>query len=96
MSNLQTRILTAIVAVPSILVLLYLGALAPSRQRRRKDDQKGVDAIDELFLRALARYPVPAEKQEVLTYFQESTSKGQSYQDVLWSLVNTSEFIFLD
>jgi hypothetical protein len=51
--------------------------------------------IEELFLTALSRYPQSSEMNDVLTYIAESDSREAAMQDVLWSLFNVREFIFV-
>ena len=51
--------------------------------------------VDELFLRTLARCPSSTERTEVGRFVREAESRWQAYQDVLWALANTSEFLFI-
>jgi hypothetical protein len=49
--------------------------------------------IEEIYLVAVSRLPTEAERQTCLTYVQQRDSSLRSLQDVLWSLLNTREFI---
>jgi hypothetical protein len=55
-----------------------------------KDDRK---LVEELYLLTLTRRPTATEVERSLTYLRESPSRGEGYQDLLWSLMNRSEFI---
>jgi len=57
-----------------------------------KDDGR---LIDELYLTTLSRHPKPAERKTVLQYLEESNSRESAMQDVLWSLLNVREFLFV-
>ncbi|MBI1344655.1 DUF1549 domain-containing protein [bacterium] len=58
--------------------------------RKYSDDQ---DAISELYLLALAREPSDRELQVCQKYLGEVGSRGEAYEDLLWSLLNSSEFL---
>jgi hypothetical protein len=51
------------------------------------------DAIAELYLQALSREPSVSELETCRIYLKESNSRGEGYEDLLWSLVNSSEFL---
>jgi hypothetical protein len=46
-----------------------------------------------LYLRTLARQPTPTEEETCLSYVRESTSREEAFEDILWSLVNSTEFL---
>ena len=46
-----------------------------------------------LYLRTLARQPTPTEEKTCLSYVRESTSREEAFDDILWSLVNSTEFL---
>ncbi len=51
--------------------------------------------IEELYLTAYARFPTPEETASALDYFaQISPDRQTAAEDLLWSLLNTTEFIF--
>jgi hypothetical protein len=50
--------------------------------------------VEELYLAALARYPTSAEKQTALAHAQKLKELRRGLEDVLWSLLNTREFLF--
>jgi hypothetical protein len=54
------------------------------------DDDK---RIEELFLWALSRLPVAEERQTCLKYVQDRPTPQRGYEDLLWSLLNTREFL---
>jgi hypothetical protein len=59
--------------------------------QERTDEEK----VTELYYWAFARPPREGEMQQVLEYLQRKTNKRQAYEDVLWALLNTKEFLFV-
>jgi len=51
--------------------------------------------VEEVFLWALSRLPTEAEKTKCLTYLKEASSPERGLQGVLWSLLNTREFLLV-
>lgn len=51
------------------------------------------DAVDELYLLALSRYPSKQEQEICRTYIAEAGSRNEAFEDLLWSLINSAEFI---
>ncbi len=49
--------------------------------------------IEELYLVTLGRLPKEAEQQACLKYLEKSASAGKGLQGILWSLLNTREFV---
>ncbi len=85
--------------IPQALAMLNGPLTRMSRGAGSKGARRGRDfppeqgvVVKELFLRTLARYPSPAERTDVGRLIREGESRRQAYQDVLWALVNTSEF----
>lgn len=59
--------------------------------------QQGVskrEAIERLFLQTLSRRPTDSEMQTVKSYFEGGNS-DEKWSDMLWSLINTREFMFI-
>lgn len=52
------------------------------------------EIIEELYLTALARYPSEAETSLMLEAFTANNDRRVATQDVLWTLLNSKEFIF--
>ena len=46
-----------------------------------------------LYLRTLSRQPTSTEEKICLGYLTESTSREEAFEDILWSLVNSTEFL---
>jgi hypothetical protein len=57
----------------------------------RTDQQR----IEELYLWAYARLPQPDELQFCLQYLPKANSPREAYEDLLWALINTKEFLFV-
>ena len=47
----------------------------------------------ELYLKALSRQPTAAEIKICLDYVQEVGNRAEAFEDVLWSLINSTEFL---
>ena len=58
-----------------------------------KDLSKDEERIDELYLIALSRFPTAVERQTVMRYIAGSPSKQLGMEDLLWSLLNSKEFL---
>lgn len=50
--------------------------------------------IEDLYLRALSRKPKPDELKSLLELVGSDTKDRKPYQDIFWSLLNSTEFIF--
>ena len=57
-----------------------------------KDDVK---LLDELYLMTLSRLPTNAERDVAGKYVKESKSRGEAFEDLLWSLLNRREFLVM-
>jgi len=53
------------------------------------------DKITKLFLAGLTRYPSPTERLYFNRYLREQKHSVEAWADLLWSLVNSSEFMFI-
>jgi len=51
------------------------------------------DAVRALYLRVLARTPTEAELGRCRSFLAEVKSRGEAFEDILWALVNTVEFL---
>jgi hypothetical protein len=58
-----------------------------------KDIAEDDKRIEEVYLWALSRLPTPEERQTCLAYLKESPSAQRGLEDVMWSLLNTREFL---
>lgn len=51
--------------------------------------------VDELFLSTLSRFPTTDERALLMAAFEgEGSSRRQAIEDILWSLLNTKEFLY--
>lgn len=55
-----------------------------------KDDRA---LIAELYLKTLAREPTKSEVQTCLQYIKQVNSRAEAFEDIQWSLVNSTEFL---
>ena len=66
------------------------GRVARLIKEKLTDEQ----AIEELYLAALGRLPTPEELGKSVIYVAGGPNRQQSLEDVLWSLLNSKEFLF--
>lgn len=59
--------------------------------RRYQDPEMRVDG---LFLTALSRRPFPAEKKVMLEHVRQRDNVASAYEDILWAVLNSNEFLF--
>ena len=52
------------------------------------------DMLTELYYAALARPPFEDEKKLALAHVAKGTDKRKAWEDVMWALINTREFLF--
>jgi hypothetical protein len=49
--------------------------------------------LDVLYLRALGRRPSAREVSTCSNYLQHVGDRGEAFEDILWALINTTEFL---
>ncbi|MCA9042461.1 MAG: DUF1553 domain-containing protein, partial [Planctomycetaceae bacterium] len=49
--------------------------------------------ISQVYLQVLGREPDEAEQQLVLDYVKDSNNRKEAYEDLVWSLINSAEFM---
>jgi Protein of unknown function (DUF1553)/Protein of unknown function (DUF1549)/Bacterial Ig-like domain (group 2) len=60
-----------------------------------KDPRPDAEKIDEMFLWAFGRRPTPQHLQVALEHINRNAmNKKVAYENILWALVNTKEFVF--
>jgi hypothetical protein len=52
------------------------------------------DILDELYYAAMSRPPYPDETEVALAHVAKAEDKRKAWEDVLWAIVNTREFLF--
>lgn len=61
-----------------------------------KDTRPDADKIDDLFLRAFGRLPAPEQKKAALDHLaKHAKDKKVGLENILWALLNTKEFLFV-
>lgn len=58
--------------------------------REQKDDR---DALSEVYLLVLSREPSDRETNAALEYVRDVGSRGEAFEDVMWCVLNSSEFL---
>lgn len=73
------------------------GALSASNNTRLgkilRENRNDLDALSELYLLVLAREPSKHEVEICQIYIKEVGQRGEAYEDLMWSLLNSSEFL---
>ena len=60
-----------------------------------KDKKSDQVCLEELYLATLGRLPAPAELAKTISYLSRvPTERQQALEDILWSLLNSKEFMF--
>jgi hypothetical protein len=60
-----------------------------------KDPRADADKVEELFQWALARKPTPSQLSAAIAHIkQNAKNKKGAYENILWALLNTKEFVF--
>ncbi len=63
--------------------------------RRLSDSDRSADEIvDLLYLTAVSRFPSDQEKNLMRQAFQESIDRRTATEDIMWTLLNTREFVY--
>jgi hypothetical protein len=59
-------------------------------------DRTDAEKIGELYLRAYSRRPQPKELEAFRQHLEKfpDNVKHEGYEDVLWAMINTKEFLF--
>ena len=61
-----------------------------------KEKRPDTEILDGLFLGALGRLPSPEQKTAALEHLKRhSANRKLAFENILWALVNTREFIFV-
>ncbi len=64
-------------------------------RRLAADKRPDAEKVKELYLRAYSRLPSPEELKVALQYIEKhKNQKHVAYEDILWTLINTKEFLF--
>ncbi len=59
-----------------------------------KSGKNNGDVVEDLFLRTFSRRPLPAELQEAVAQIEKAADRRMALEDVLWTLLNSKEFLF--
>jgi hypothetical protein len=51
------------------------------------------EAVRQVYLRALARRPTQRELERCKEYILRAASRAEAYEDILWALINSTEFL---
>lgn len=57
-----------------------------------RDHPQDASAVDHLYELALARKPTTQERERCLAYIVESPTREAAFEDLLWALINSTEF----
>lgn len=82
--------------IPQALYLMNAGhhyAIAKAANETVIRKKTPAAVVETLFLATLSRPPTEAEAKKMLAHLGAAKDKRTAYQDVLWALVNSSEFV---
>jgi hypothetical protein len=65
--------------------------LVPSLLQQKKGPE---EIIDELYVRTLSRRPAPGQKEKLMALAAANPTDRKTYEDILWALLNSTEFSF--
>lgn len=60
-----------------------------------KQELSDEEVLSELYLAALCRRPTEEEQEALLPFLKESPSRQEFFEDVLWGLLNSKQFLFV-
>lgn len=81
--------------IPQALRLMnhpYTNRTAEAAARQLTKGQPKARAVESLYLATLSRRPTPAESARLLKHLDKAESPEVGYADILWALLNSSEF----
>jgi hypothetical protein len=55
---------------------------------------KADEALEELYLSTLSRKPSATEKQVAMKYLEGGGTQKEGFQDLMWAIINSREFVF--
>jgi hypothetical protein len=89
-------------SIPQALFLMNSPELAKAMAGRQRGTSLGRllveieddrDLVAELYLRCLAREPKPTELATCLDHVKGNSDRTEAFEDILWTLVNSTEFL---
>ena len=60
----------------------------------RLGDRSDKAILDEMYLAALSRFPTDKERKQAQEYLAKSATPKEGYEDLMWVMLNTKEFLF--
>ena len=84
----------ALELVNSVEIQRKLSNTAGYAARLASSDQLPAELANEVFNRVLTRQPRPEELKAVIDYLEAESNRTVAWQNVLWSLLATSDFLF--
>jgi hypothetical protein len=89
-------------SIPQALMMMNSPLINQSISASRREALGGVlkrnktneGAVDELYLNTLGRQPSDKETQTCLAYIKKVNDRNEAFEDILWSLINSTEFTY--
>ena len=66
-----------------------------ARQLAQDEERTDAEKVAELYYWAFSRAPRDEELKFILSHIEPNTNKQQAYEDLLWAIFNTKEFLFV-
>ncbi|MBD3672618.1 MAG: DUF1553 domain-containing protein, partial [Planctomycetaceae bacterium] len=72
------------------------GRVAELLKEKAENDEMGNDQIiEKIYLAALNRYPTSEEQSAVQEFLKTYPSEKECFEDLLWALINSKDFLFV-
>jgi hypothetical protein len=83
--------------IPQVLRLMNSAEINNTAQvigKLMKAEARPEKVVEALYLRVLARLPTADESRRATSYVSAAPNPAQGYADLMWALINSSEFVF--
>jgi hypothetical protein len=61
--------------------------------RAMKSSKAPDQVVEQVYLMTVSRPPTPPEKERLMTFISKQGDSPRTYGDILWALLNSSEFV---
>lgn len=81
--------------IPQALRMMNSRIISASRLVVELSRQSSAQSLERLYLSTLSRRPTAAESQRLTEYIAKNGSTPATYEDILWAILNSSEFMMV-
>lgn len=65
------------------------------KAKTENDDMENAQVVEKIYLSALNRYPTSEEQSAVEEFLKTYPSEKECFEDLLWALINSKDFLFV-